>query len=196
MTDCKYIYKICLVGESGVGKSSIVSRYVFDSFTEDQDTTIGAAFLCKMVTVDGKDIKLELWDTAGQERYRSLAPLYYRESHTVIVVIDGTRERSIVQAEAWMIDVRSKLPNVNIMVAINKSDMDAVVTPRDLARFRALYAPLSYMSVSAKTGENVYELFDTILKYLLERNIMFAPRVPSVRIGEKPPPAKNRCWWF
>lgn len=196
MTDCKYIYKICLVGESGVGKSSLVSRYVFDRFKEDECTTIGAAFLCKMITVDGKKIKLELWDTAGQERYRSLAPLYYRDSHTVIVVIDGTRERSVTHAEAWMADVRSRIPDVNIIIAINKSDMDVVVTPKDLDRFRSLYAPLSYMSVSAKTGDNVNELFDTILKYLLERNIVFAPQVQSVRIGEKPPPAQNRCWWF
>ena len=196
MTDCKYIYKICLVGESGVGKSSLVSRYVFDRFKEDECTTIGAAFMCKMVTVDDKNIKLELWDTAGQERYRSLAPLYYRESHTVIVVIDGTNERSVTHAEAWIADVRLKLPNVNIMIAINKSDLNTVVTPRDLARFRALYAPLSYMPVSAKSGENVKELFETILKYLLERNIVFTPRAPSVRLGEQPPKQQNRCWWF
>ena len=197
MTDCKYIYKICLVGESGVGKSSLVSRYVFDRFKEDESTTIGAAFMCKMIHMDGKDIKLELWDTAGQERYRSLAPLYYRESHTVIVVIDGTKERAVTHAEAWMVDVRSKLPNVNIMIAINKSDLDTVVMAKDLARFRALYAPLSYIHVSAKTGENVNELFETILKYLLERNIIFTPKNDYVRLpAQQPPPAKNRCWWF
>ncbi|EMD42925.1 small GTPase Rab5, putative [Entamoeba histolytica KU27] len=87
-----YQFKIVLLGDSSVGKSSIVLRVCKDEYKEFQENTIGAAFLTKTLIVDGETIKFEIWDTAGQERYHSLTPMYYRGSNAALVVYDITSD--------------------------------------------------------------------------------------------------------
>lgn len=85
-----YQYKLVLLGESAVGKSSLVLRFVRNTFSPNQESTIGAAFLTQTLTQDDQTLKFEIWDTAGQERYHSLAPMYYRGAHAAVVVYDIT----------------------------------------------------------------------------------------------------------
>ena len=93
-----YHYKVVFLGESSVGKSSIVIRFVRNEFLEVQEPTIGAAFFTKSIMLDKGNIKMEIWDTAGQERYRSLAPMYYRGAKVAFVVYDITNKDSFFKA--------------------------------------------------------------------------------------------------
>ncbi|XP_035527921.1 RAB5A, member RAS oncogene family, b [Dicentrarchus labrax] len=161
-------FKLVLLGESAVGKSSLVLRFVKGQFHEFQESTIGAAFLTQTVCLDDTTVKFEIWDTAGQERYHSLAPMYYRGAQAAIVVYDITNEESFVRAKNWVKELqRQASPNIVIALAGNKAD---------LANKRALdfqdaqsYADdnsLLFMETSAKTSMNVNEIFMAIAKKL------------------------------
>jgi len=119
-------FKLVLLGDSAVGKSCLVVRFVRDEFFEFQEPTIGAAFLTQTVTLDDSTVKFEIWDTAGQERYRSLAPMYYRGAAAAIVVFDITKKDSFIGAKSWVKELQRRGdPNVVIALAGNKADMDS-----------------------------------------------------------------------
>lgn len=157
-------FKLVLLGDTAVGKSCLVVRFVRDEFFEYQEPTIGAAFLTQTVKLDTTTVKFEIWDTAGQERYRSLAPMYYRGAAAAIVVFDVTNADSFEGAKSWVRELQRRGdPNVVIALAGNKSD---IVTKRKVdAEVADEYAKennLIYMDTSAKTAHNVKELFDAI----------------------------------
>ena len=102
--------KIVILGESAVGKSSILLRYLYGKFKETSESTIGAAYSSKIVTNSGKKEKVEIWDTAGQERYKSLVPMYYRDAHGALVVYDITNKESIKKAHKWVHELKQKGP--------------------------------------------------------------------------------------
>jgi small GTP-binding protein len=90
--------KLVIIGDSGVGKSSLVLRFVTQSFKPFSESTIGASFMSKVIELDGQTVKVQIWDTAGQEKYKSLAPMYYRGAAAAIVVYDITRRERYVDA--------------------------------------------------------------------------------------------------
>ena len=98
----KIYYKICLLGDSGVGKTSIMHRYLHDTFETETVSTIGAAFHGQDLVYENQPIRLQIWDTAGQERYRTLAPLYYRHASLVLVIIDATRPKTVPESRYWL----------------------------------------------------------------------------------------------
>lgn len=102
-------FKLVLLGETAVGKSSLVLRFVKQQFFEYQESTIGAAFLTRTITVDDCTIKYEIWDTAGQERYHSLAPMYYRGAACAIVVYDITNASSFQRAKNWVKELQKQV---------------------------------------------------------------------------------------
>lgn len=161
--------KLVLLGESAVGKSSLVLRFVKGQFHEYQESTIGAAFLTQTVQVDSETtMKFEIWDTAGQERYHSLAPMYYRGAQAAIVVFDITNLDTFGRAKNWVRELqRQANPNIVIALAGNKVDLAAKRTV-DLEEAQA-YADdngLLFMETSAKTATNVNEIFLAIAKKL------------------------------
>merc|ERR1719318_1246005 len=101
-------YKLVFVGDSSVGKTSIISRFMYDHFDSNYDATIGIDFLAKTHTVQNKTVRLQLWDTAGQERFRSLIPSYIRDSTVAVVVYDITNANSFHQTSKWIDDVRTE----------------------------------------------------------------------------------------
>ena len=106
-----YHKKIVVVGDSAVGKTSIVARYINDTFYPNNESTIGAAFFSKVIeSRDGIKDKIEIWDTAGQERYRSLVPMYYREAAGALIVYDVTIKGSLQNAQDWVKDIRQNGP--------------------------------------------------------------------------------------
>ncbi|KAM9387155.1 ras-related protein Rab-5A isoform 2-T2 [Phaethornis superciliosus] len=147
-------FKLVLLGESAVGKSSLVLRFVKGQFHEFQESTIG--------------VKFEIWDTAGQERYHSLAPMYYRGAQAAIVVYDITNEESFARAKNWVKELqRQASPNIVIALAGNKADL-ANKRAVDFQEAQA-YADdnsLLFMETSAKTSMNVNEIFMAIAKKL------------------------------
>jgi len=117
-------FKLVLLGESAVGKSSLVLRFVKGQFHEFQESTIGAAFLTQTVVLDDTTVKFEIWDTAGQERYHSLAPMYYRGAQAAIVVYDITNADTFARAKSWVRELQ-KQARADIVIALagNKSDL-------------------------------------------------------------------------
>ncbi|MCJ1403662.1 GTP-binding protein of the rab/ypt [Xylographa trunciseda] len=175
-------------GESAVGKSSLVLRFVKDQFDDYRESTIGAAFLTQTIALDDSTtVKFEIWDTAGQERYKSLAPMYYRNANCAVVVYDITQASSLDKAKAWVKELQRQA-NENIIIALAGNKLDlvtdhpdkrAITTPD--AEAYAREAGLLFFETSAKTSENVRELFTAIARKLpLEqagaRNLRSNPR--------------------
>ncbi|XP_009868860.1 PREDICTED: ras-related protein Rab-5C-like, partial [Apaloderma vittatum] len=157
-------FKLVLLGESAVGKSSLVLRFVKGQFHEYQESTIGAAFLTQTVCLDDTTVKFEIWDTAGQERYHSLAPMYYRGAQAAIVVYDITNTDTFVRAKNWVKELqRQASPNIVIALAGNKADLATkrAVDFQD-AQTYADDNSLLFMETSAKTAMNVNEIFMAI----------------------------------
>ena len=157
-----------LLGDTAVGKSCLVVRFVRDEFFEYQEPTIGAAFLTQTVPLDSTTIKFEIWDTAGQERYRSLAPMYYRGAKAAIVVYDVTNKDSFNGAKSWVKELQRRGdPDVVIALAGNKSDLESRrKVDIDEAESYAQENGIIHMNTSAKTAKNVQELFREIARKL------------------------------
>jgi len=161
-------FKLVLLGESAVGKSSLVLRFVKGQFLEYQESTIGAAFLTQTVCLNDITVKFEIWDTAGQERYHSLAPMYYRGAQAAIVVYDITNVDSFERAKSWVKELqRQGSPSIVIALAGNKSDLAAkrAIQVEEAQAFTEENGIL-FMETSAKTASNVNELFVAIAKKL------------------------------
>lgn len=161
-------FKLVLLGETAVGKSSVVLRFVKGQFQEYQEATIGAAFLTQTVCLDDTTIKFEIWDTAGQERYHSLAPMYYRGAQAAIVVFDITSTDSFMRAKTWVKELQKQAnPNIVIALAGNKADKanERAVEYQE-AQDYADENSLLFMETSAKTALNVNEIFMAIAKKL------------------------------
>jgi small GTP-binding protein len=158
--------KILLIGESGVGKTSIISQYVEETFKEDQETSAGASFSTKKLELkNGNLVTLEIWDTAGQEKFRALTQLFYKESSAAILVYDITRKDSFEQIkEYWFNQVKEKSPNnVIIALAANKIDLfENEEVEEKIARDFANEIGAIFMMTSAKNKDGIDELFDII----------------------------------
>lgn len=157
-------FKVVLLGESAVGKSSLVIRFVKREFHEFQESTIGAAFLTQSMQIDDTTVKFEIWDTAGQERYHSLAPMYYRGAQAALIVFDITSKDSFLKAQNWVREL-SKQANTNIVIALvgNKVDLASKrAVEFNEAKMYAEQNNLIFMETSAKTAVNVVEIFTAI----------------------------------
>ncbi|KAI8806068.1 ras family-domain-containing protein, partial [Cladochytrium replicatum] len=158
--------KLVLLGEAAVGKSSLVLRFVNNEFQENKEPTIGAAFLTQKCKLEEKVIKFEIWDTAGQERFHSLAPMYYRNAQAAVVAYDITKAASLDKAKSWVKELqRQANPNIVIALVGNKIDLEAQrAISYDEAKSYADEAGLLFTEASAKSGENVMEVFTEIAK--------------------------------
>ncbi|KAJ2650596.1 hypothetical protein IWW40_002333 [Coemansia sp. RSA 1250] len=160
-------YKFVLLGESAVGKSSIVTRLTRNEFNQYNESTIGAAFMTKEVALDDNSTAvLRIWDTAGQERYKSLAPMYYRNAEGAVVVYDITQEESFNKAKAWISELQRQ-NETRTMIALvgNKTDLadKRTVSYEEGARYAGEVNAL-FFETSAQSGQNVSELFEQLAK--------------------------------
>jgi small GTP-binding protein len=120
-----YIYKIVLIGDSGVGKSNILSRYLSDSFSFDSKATVGVEFGSKNIKIEEDIIKVQIWDTAGQERYKSITNAYYKGAKGALLVFDLTRKSSFDSIDKWVTDLKANGDEkISIILIGNKSDLE------------------------------------------------------------------------
>ncbi|GKT22954.1 Small GTPase like protein [Aduncisulcus paluster] len=164
-------YKLVLLGSSGAGKTSIVLRFTKDQYFDHQPSTIGAAFVCKKVSLPGKVIKFEIWDTAGQEQYSILAPMYYRKAAGVIVVYEVVSRRSFEKAKEWVKKVKEENGEGKTVIALagNKSDLASRrVVSVDEAKSFASKEGLLFFQCSSKENVNISPMFKRIAERISE----------------------------
>lgn len=162
-------YKLVFLGEHSVGKTSLITRFMYDSFDTSYQATIGIDFLSKTVYLKDRTLRFQLWDTAGQERFRSLIPSYIRDSSVAIVVYDITNKTSFEQTTKWVNDVRKERGNnVIIMLVGNKVDLENLrEVTIDTATEKSKEMGTLLIETSAKLGYNVKEVFTKIGDALL-----------------------------
>uniref|UniRef100_A0A4W4F374 RAB6A, member RAS oncogene family n=1 Tax=Electrophorus electricus TaxID=8005 RepID=A0A4W4F374_ELEEL len=156
-------FKLVFLGEQSVGKTSLITRFMYDSFDNTYQATIGIDFLSKTMYLEDRtvSVRLQLWDTAGQERFRSLIPSYIRDSTVAVVVYDITNVNSFQQTTKWIDDVRTERgSDVIIMLVGNKTDLaDKRQITTEEGEQRANEMNVLFIETSAKTGHNVKQLF-------------------------------------
>jgi len=154
-------YKLVFLGDQSVGKTSIVTRFMYDNFEKNYQPTIGIDFLSKTMYLEDRTVRLQLWDTAGQERFRSLIPSYIRDSSVAVVVYDVTNRASFLNTAKWVEDVRvERGDDVVVMIVGNKTDLaDRRQVAAEEGEKRAEREGALFVECSAKAGYNVKSLF-------------------------------------
>ncbi|GAX82990.1 hypothetical protein CEUSTIGMA_g10417.t1 [Chlamydomonas eustigma] len=163
--DYDYLFKVVLIGDSGVGKSNLLSRFTRNEFCLESKSTIGVEFATRSIQVDGKTIKAQIWDTAGQERYRAITSAYYRGAVGALLVYDITKGVTFENVERWLKELRDHADaNIVIMLCGNKSDLRHLrsVATEDAMAFCEREG-LSFIETSALESTNVEKAFQLIL---------------------------------
>ncbi|KAK7262506.1 hypothetical protein RJT34_30080 [Clitoria ternatea] len=160
-----YLFKIVLIGDSGVGKSNILSRFTRNEFCLESKSTIGVEFATRTLQVEGKTVKAQIWDTAGQERYRAITSAYYRGAVGALLVYDITKRQTFDNVQRWLRELRDHADsNIVIMMAGNKSDLNHLrAVSGDDGQALAEREGLSFLETSALEATNIEKAFQTIL---------------------------------
>lgn len=168
--DYDYLFKLVLIGDSGVGKSCLLLRFADDNFTDSYISTIGVDFRFRTITIDEKIVKLQIWDTAGQERFRTITSAYYRGADGIIMVYDVTSSESFDHVEEWLSEVdRYANENTSKLLVGNKADLiDEKQVTKETAQSFADKLGISFLETSAKTATNVDNAFLTMAKELIK----------------------------
>ncbi|OAG30734.1 Ras-related protein Rab-1A [Nematocida sp. ERTm5] len=168
------LFKILVVGSSGVGKTCILLRYTDSIYKETYGTTIGVDFKMKNIVINDKAVKLQLWDTAGQERFRTITSSYYRNANGILLVFDISDEDSFNDLKGWISEISNNINNnIIIFILANKIDTNTVkVSDEDISNFINKYKTdniniIGYNKVSAKTGEGIDSSFKTIAESIM-----------------------------
>jgi len=190
MTTYDYIFKILLVGDSGVGKSCLLLRYTDNSFSETFISTIGVDFKIKTIVVDGKTVKLQIWDTAGQERFKTITSSYYRGSHGIFVVYDITDPVSFNNVRVWLNEIAKYMQQEDYKVLLvgNKADqVSSRAVQRSEAEEYANQLDCQFFETSAKENSNVEQIFQALSKSLkdskIKTTVKGAAEAPRVTLG-------------
>jgi len=160
-----YLFKVVLIGDSGVGKSNLLSRFTRNEFNLDSKSTIGVEFATRSISVDAKTVKAQIWDTAGQERYRAITSAYYRGAVGALLVYDIAKHTTYTNVTRWLKELRDHADsNIVIMLVGNKSDLKHLrAVPTEEARTFSSDNGLSFIETSALDASNVEAAFQTIL---------------------------------
>jgi Ras-related protein Rab-6A len=201
-------YKLVFLGDQSVGKTSIITRFMYDTFDSTYQATIGIDFLSKTMYLEDRTVRLQLWDTAGQERFRSLIPSYIRDSSVAIIVYDITNRSSFMNTIKWIDDVRSERGNDVIMMLVgNKTDLaDKRQVSVEEGEAKAKEYDIMFIETSAKAGFNIKALFRKVASALpgidnnaLQRNsdlkeVVLEPDRPAAATGTTgEQPSTCRC---
>jgi small GTP-binding protein len=203
-----FLFKVVLIGDSGVGKSNLLSRFTRNEFNLESKSTIGVEFATRSIQVDGKTIKAQIWDTAGQERYRAITSAYYRGAVGALLVYDIAKHLTYENVERWLKELRDHADaNIVIMLVGNKCDLRHLrAVPTEEAKVYAEKNTLSFIETSALDSTNVETAFQNILTEIYHivsqtstanDDQQVTPEIPGgkpIRPGEEEEkPAKRQC---
>ena len=188
-----YIYKYVVIGEAGVGKTSIARQFIFNDYSNRYNTTIGVDFSCKTLSIGDKNIKIQIWDTAGQESFRSIISSYYKDTVGVIIVVDNYDNKSLETIKYWQQEYYKKQkynPHVFFMVLINKIDLFSETLNYNLIKDYCTDNNIIFYGVSAKTGCNINESFRYLTTHIYRKTKDLPDKIKGIKKGsielEKP----------
>jgi len=189
--DWDVLLKVVLIGDSGVGKSNLLSRFTRNEFNLESKSTIGVEFATKSIECDGKVIKAQIWDTAGQERYRAITSAYYRGAVGALLVYDITKRQSFENISRWLKELRDHADlNIVIMLVGNKKDLRHLrEVSADEAKLFCKQHKLFFIETSALNDSNVKVAFETLLKQIY--CMMTRPVIPKQNSQDKSKPTKG-----
>ncbi|XP_050380468.1 GTP-binding protein YPTM2-like [Argentina anserina] len=193
-----YLFKLLLIGDSGVGKSCLLLRFADDSYIDSYISTIGVDFKIRTVEQDGKVVKLQIWDTAGQERFRTITSSYYRGAHGIILVYDVTDQESFNNVKTWLQEIdKFAVGNVNKLLVGNKCDLaDKKVVSSEASKAFADELGIPFLETSAKNSTNVEHAFMTMVTEIKNRiatQPMSANKPSTVHMRGQPVNQKTSC---
>ena len=170
----QYLYKIILIGDSGVGKSNIVLRFTENDYTKIVQPTIGIDFRAKTLTLDNDKVRVHIWDTAGQERFKSISASYYRLVEAIIIVFDLTKKESFNNIDRWISAIENTsdkdLTDMELLIIGNKSDLaDKVVSNEEIKQLHDKYS-FVYIETSAKNNVGIDNGLSELIKRVHKKN--------------------------
>jgi len=179
------IFKLVLIGDSGVGKTNILSRYINNEFSHATKSTVGVEFGSKIIKQNNKKIKIQIWDTAGQERYKSITSAYYKGAKGAFVVYDITRRETFNNVDKWIGDLKiSGNEDVFILLIGNKSDLESMrQVPTEEVEKKAEQLKVAFCETSAFEGKNIEHAFETVVEEVSKK--VLAANESEVRSEEK-----------
>ena len=165
------MFKVVLVGDSFVGKTNIMSKYLKNEFHDDSKATVGVEFGSKQFNIEGHTIKVQIWDTAGQERYKAITSAYYKGAKGAFIVYDITRKNSFESVEKWVSDVTAVADkNVTIVLIGNKSDLeDQRQVTKDQGEEKSSKLEIAFLETSAFSGENLDKAFEMMINEVYKK---------------------------
>jgi small GTP-binding protein len=185
--------KVVFLGALGVGKTSLITRYISNEFSKDHSATVGIDFFTKPIQVRDRTVNFQIWDTAGQERFRSLIPFYIRDSSIAVIVYDVSSQQSFEEAKFWhktVVNERGR--DVLCILVANKNDLESKV-PLEVVQQFAKPLAIQTIETCAKTGQNVARLFKLVSECLPELEQAVKEPISVIAEPEEPPP-KERCF--
>ena len=166
------LFKLILIGDSCVGKSNILLKYLKNQFNENSKTTVGVEFGTKNIIINNKRIKIQIWDTAGQERYRSITSAYYKGAKGVLIIYDITRKNTFDNIDKWITDLKlNGDKNICIIILGNKSDLidKREINKNDGIKKAEMYKT-AFLETSALNGDNISKAFDELIEQIVINN--------------------------
>jgi len=166
------LFKLILIGDSCVGKSNILLKYLKNQFNENSKTTVGVEFGTKNIIINNKRIKIQIWDTAGQERYRSITSAYYKGAKGALIVYDITRKNTFDNIDKWITDLKlNGDKDICIIILGNKSDLidKREINKNDGIKKAEMYK-IAFLETSALNGDNISKAFDELIEQIVINN--------------------------
>lgn len=164
--------KLILIGDGRVGKTSIINKYIHNKFNENEGMTLNCCYMEKTIIHNARKYKFSIWDTAGQEKFNAITPIYYRDARGVILVYDITNPNSFERVKKWIEELKNYNENASIVIVGNKIDLkeeDLNNINQETAIKYTEEKQFNHFFTSAKTGENLNEVFDCIMKLVIEK---------------------------
>ena len=190
-----YLFKVLILGDSGVGKSCMLLRFTENNFSINHVATIGVDFKFRIISLKNSSIKLQIWDTAGQERFKTLAKTYYNGAMGIVITYDSSDLKSFENVKSWLETIRLQAnENIALILVGNKADADNKQVSHEQGKQLADELGIKFFSISAKTGQGVKEAFEGLAEEIFDRKIYeFIGNAANKRLNARQGKKKNCC---